>query len=117
MVALLRYAHPSTHTSSHKRKGKGSKVSTPPHEFKFYVSPRESPEEREIRWNKWVEELQTDGLTVQGTGPDGDYPIRYSFGQEDELTFDEWWKGNPDEPFFEVYNVVPLPSPSAVVAD
>lgn len=92
-------------------------MSTPPagKEFKFYVNPRESSEEREIRWDKWMKQLQSEGLTVQGVGPDGDYPIRYDFGEGESMSFDEWWKGNPDEPWFEVYNTVPLSS--AVVAD
>ena len=84
-----------------------------PREFKFLVIPAESPEDREIRWDKWMEELRTDGFTIQGTGPDGDYPIRYSYAYGDEeISFDEWWKGNPDATFFEVYLEVPL-DPSA----
>lgn len=77
-------------------------------EFKFEVFPRETSEERDIRWDKELAELQLEGLTIQGVGPDGDYPIRYDFAADGSLTFDEWWKGNPDTPWFEVYSLVPL---------
>lgn len=80
----------------------------PRKEFKFFVNPREPLEERELRWDKWMSELASEGLAIQGVGPDGDYPIRYAFGEDPELSFDEWWTGNPDAPWFEVYNTVPL---------
>ena len=113
MVLVLRYELPlDSHIITRKRQGRDPKVSTPLplKEYKFLVMPRESLDEREARWDKWMQELASDGYVVQGTGPDGDYPIRYSFAHGDEeITFEEWWEGNPDAHFFEVYNIVPLP--------
>lgn len=77
-------------------------------EFRFQVFPSEDLVSREIRWDKELAELQSQGKTVQGVGPDDDYPIRYDFDAEGTMTFDEWWKGNPDTPWFEVYNLVAL---------
>lgn len=77
-------------------------------EFRFKVIPTEDLVSREERWDREIQQLQATGLTVQGVGPDGDYPIRYAFAEDDSLSFDEWWKGNPETPWFEVYNTVPL---------
>lgn len=77
-------------------------------EWRFQVDPAEGIEAREVRWDKELAELQAEGLTIQGVGPDGDYPIRYDFALDGSLSFDEWWKGNPSTPWFEVYNTIPL---------
>jgi hypothetical protein len=77
-------------------------------EFRFQVRPKESLVDRETRWDKELAELQAQGKTVAGVGPDGDYPIRYDFDESGTMTFDEWWQGNPDTPWFEVYSTVPL---------
>lgn len=77
-------------------------------EFRFQVDPTEDLVGRETRWDKELAELHDQGLTVQGVGPDGDYPVRYDFDESGTTTFDEWWKGNPETPWFEVYNLVQL---------
>jgi len=76
--------------------------------FRFQVDPTEGPEARDTRWDKELLELASQGLTIQGVGPDGDYPIRYDFAEDGSLTFEEWFKGNVDAPWFEVYNLVSL---------
>lgn len=92
----------STHSGS-------KKVSS--EEFRFKVKPKEDLVSREERWDAEVNKLQARGLTIQGTGPDGDYPVRYDFDEAGTLSFDEWWAANPhtDTPWFEVYNTKPLP--------
>lgn len=77
-------------------------------EFRFKVEPKEDLVTREERWDAELLKLQSRGLTIKGTGPDNDYPVRYAFSADGEMTFEEWWKGNPDEPWYEVYNLVPL---------
>ena len=77
-------------------------------EWRFQVDPTEGMEAREVRWDKELGELQSQGLTIEGVGPDGDYPVRYDFNEAGDLSFDEWWKGNPSTPWFEVYNTIPL---------
>ena len=85
-------------------------------EFRFQVDPTEGPDERDARWDKELLELASQGLAIQGVGPDGDYPIRYDFAADGSMTFDEWWRGNPDTPWFEVYNVVELDDEEFVAA-
>lgn len=77
-------------------------------EFWFEVHPGESLVEREERWDRTIAVLHREGLTTSGVGPDGDYPVRYAFDSEGEMTFDEWFRGNPDAPWFEVYDTKPL---------
>lgn len=77
-------------------------------EFRFKVIPTEDLVTREERWDVELTKLQSTGLTVQGVGPDGDYPVRYDFAEDGSLSFDEWMQGNVDAPWFEVYNTVPL---------
>ena len=79
-------------------------------EFRFKVSPGESLAAREARWDRELSELHAQGLDVLGVGPDGDYPVRYAFAADGTMSFEDWWKGNVDEPWFEVYDVKPLPT-------
>src|SRR5690348_5740176 len=84
---------------------KGSKkVSN--NEFYFTVDPAESDAEREARWDEELTKLHAQGLTIEGVGPDGDWPIRND-PQEGE-TWEDFWK-SPAGKFTEVYNLVALP--------
>ena len=77
-------------------------------EFWFKVFPNEDLVSREKRWDKKIKKLHKKGLTTAGVGPDGDYPVRYAFDGDGTMTFDEWWKGDPSTPWYEVYNTVSL---------
>lgn len=74
-------------------------------EFKFTFNPKESPEEHESRWDSEVTSLAAQHLTLEGLGPDGDWPIRYEDVQGNPLRSDLFLTG-PAE-YVEVYNVVP----------
>ena len=67
-------------------------------EFKFEVDPAEDLDTRWERWDREVMALQSEGLTVRGTGPDGDDPIRFEGPDPSNLA----------GPYTEVYDTVPL---------
>jgi len=74
-------------------------------EFKFVVDPLEDDGARETRWDKELTELHSQGLTIEGVGPDGDWPIR---NEPDEgQSWSDFW-ADPTGKFIEVYNLVPL---------
>lgn len=67
-------------------------------EFRFKVDPAEDLDDRCGRWDKEVLALQAEGLTIRGTGPDGDEPIRFEGPAEENLA----------GPYIEIYDIVPL---------
>ena len=67
-------------------------------EFKFEVDPAEDLDTRWERWDREVMALQSEGLTVRGTGPDGDDPLRFEGPYLSDLA----------GPYTEIYEVVPL---------
>lgn len=73
--------------------------------FRFLVDPSEDHEAREHRWDAALLQLQATGLTIQGTGPDGDFPLRYEFPDGKSI---EETSLPLDGPFVEVYDTVPL---------
>lgn len=74
-------------------------------QFRFLVSPGEDLAAREARWDTAISDLQAGGMTVSGTGPDGDWPVRVEF--PDGQTIDH--TNHPiDGPFVEIYDTVPL---------
>lgn len=74
--------------------------SVEPGPFQFLVVPGEGDHLREARWDQDMAVLQSRGLTILGTGPDLDWPLRYELLDE----------SNPAGSFYEIYDVVPLPS-------
>lgn len=74
-------------------------------EFKFTFDPKESPEEHESRWDAAVTALAAERLTIEGLGPDGDWPVRYEDEDGNALRSDLFLSG--PKSYVEVYNTVP----------
>lgn len=54
-------------------------------EFRFTSDPAEDIDAYMARWDKELLELQASGHTIQGTGPDGDEPVRAFLLDEADL--------------------------------
>ena len=76
-------------------------------EFHFTVDPAEADSDREARWDKELTELHAQGLTIEGAGPDGDWPIRTD--PEQGASWEDFFSSAASK-FTEVYNLIPLPA-------
>ena len=97
---------------SHGLPERSQKVSKSKDEFHFHVDPQESDLDREQRWDAAIIALQEEGFTIDGDGPDGDYPIRNE--APDGSSWTNFWE-NPEQGWVEVYRKVPLRSGTKTV--
>ena len=90
-------------TRDHGTKKGSKKVSN--NEFYFTVDPAESDADREARWDEELTKLHAQGLTIEGVGPDGDWPVRVD--TDKDATWEDFFSSAASK-FTEVYNLVAL---------